>query len=211
RVWKYVGDEVLLYKKVQNINDLFVAPEFCSKTVTSVTDAIYNSSGFSLYLKGAVWIADVQYVQSLNVIENLKKTNILISIDNARGSNIDFLGPEIDLGFRLSKFVGTSKVAVSAELAFILFRKRGDVSHISKYCYQVEERLKVLSFEKLKGIWGSRRYPIIWYMNDWSAESFQYDEHYNSNLAQIVINEQYENIKIIEKVFSDLKRVSYLN
>src|SRR5699024_10242748 len=119
-------------------------------------------------------------------------------------SNIDFLGPEIDLGFRLSKFVGTSKVAVSAELAFILFRKRGDVSHISKYSYQVEERLKVLSFEKLKGIWGSRRYPIIWYMNDWSAESFQYDEHYNSNLAQIVINEQYENINTIIERLSNL-------
>jgi hypothetical protein len=72
----------------------------------------------------------------------------------------DFLGPEIDAGFRISKFALRRRLVVSAELSCLLFRERAAYTGI-------EKQLKIVSFQILKGVWTGRHYPIVWYERDW--------------------------------------------
>jgi len=100
-------------------------------------------------------------------------------------------------------FACAGGLVVSAELACLLYRERAAYG-------EIEERLRIVSFQILKGVWGGRNYPIVWYEADWAKinESFVYDEHLTSELAASVQNRSGQESRLarIEKVFRDLGR-----
>ncbi|MCR8927454.1 hypothetical protein NLI92_002838 [Priestia megaterium] len=212
RVWKYIGDEVLFYKRVSSIAELYLAPNFCIETIETVTSQLYASYKFTkkkLFIKGTVWIANVHEQGENNSSET--EQNIVFQVDGIKGErNKDFLGPQIDLGFRLSKFAQKGKVLVSSELAYLLYLKGREIKNsnaidISRK-YDVDGCLKIVGFETLKGIWSERRYPIIWYFNNWQEieKSFDYDEHISSNIVANIIDNEIKDISVIEKIVEDI-------
>jgi hypothetical protein len=108
KVWKYSGDEVLL-----------VAELTCSKLQASLhllamarTIAHFNNDfhekGFKLRFKGTAWVAAFPV------------TNIELDLGKAEGLTVrDFLGPSIDLGFRLAKHASEGRLIISASLAYL--------------------------------------------------------------------------------------------
>ncbi|MFH0823816.1 MAG: hypothetical protein V2B18_13790 [Pseudomonadota bacterium] len=66
---------------------------------------------------------------------------------------VDYLGPDIDTGFRLGKHIHPGFMIVSMELAELLGRA-------PKHLQQV--RGTIVGWEMLKGVWDGRPYPIIW-------------------------------------------------
>lgn len=121
----------------------------------------------------------------------------------------DFLGPDIDIGFRISKFALRKRLVVSAHLAWLLFHERAA-------CPEIEDQLRIVSLEILKGVWGGRHYSIIWFEKDWTQinDSFLYDEHLSSEtVRRIKDGEVVKNgsLNLIEKVFSDLGKQSELD
>jgi hypothetical protein len=158
-----------------------------------------------LAIKGTVWIAEAQPVQPSDAADiKFTSRNIIVETGRSPSEVIrDFLGPDIDAGFRISKFALRRRLVVSAELAAVLYRERGLFPEICN-------RLKITSYQTLKGVWGGRHYPIVWYEEDWEAigKTFLFDEHITSEIAASVKDGLREDstLATIEKVFSDLGR-----
>ena len=207
-VWKYVGDEVLFYKEVIDKEDIHVALPAAYAALLATMDVLhknYPSSRELLAVKGTVWIAEASPILPSEATKTDEKSrNVIVETGRSpAGLKRDFLGPDIDVGFRISKFALRRRLVVSAELACLLFRERAAHSDI-------EERLRIVSFQVLKGVWGGRHYPIVWYEADWNniKETFLYDEHITSELAAGAERVTGLDSKLarIEKVFRDLGR-----
>lgn len=141
-VWKVMGDEVI-----------FVVEPSSASEVTTILIALlrtmrrYEQSrleALPLRLKGAAWLAD--FAES-NIELDIPE---LSSEDSA--PHVDFIGPDIDLGFRLSKFARPATLVLSLDLAEVLLAAPN----------RAEASLYLVGREELKGVMFGRPYPVIW-------------------------------------------------
>ena len=70
---------------------------------------------------------------------------------SAESEHFDFVGPLIDIGFRLSKFASLRKFVISADLAWLI-TAQGDAAMPFHYDGR----------ESLKGVLNDQPYPIFW-------------------------------------------------
>ena len=222
-VWKYIGDEVLFFKELNSKEDLFdVIPgsqEVLTSTLKHLND-VYKENLKPLSLKGTIWCAPVTEARGveLRIPQDEKPRNF--SIDNVyedfdtpyekSTSRKDFIGPDIDIGFRISKYAEKEKVVASADLAYMVLKSKPPVG-IDKN--RLTENLKIVSYEDLKGIWNDRYYPIIWYYKDWKniKESFAYDDRFKSEIIDNVYLNQFDDIKYLLKIFKQLSIIAEKN
>jgi len=136
-IWKYVGDEILFYSKIDNISQIPITIQAFKETLEFFSK---NSKEFTI--KGTAWTAQ------LNLIDKsfyMNKTN-----DNDNNT-LDFIGPSVDCGFRLSKFSSNDYMAVSIEIV-----------DLCKEDSLLQDALYFLSSESLKGVNNNeRKYPIF--------------------------------------------------
>lgn len=205
KVWKYIGDEILLFLKINQINELTKLPSQLYKVMNDVQSTLEesfpNSKGL-IYLKGTVFIAKINEIGK----ENEKHKNyILKTYNNDQLENQiiirDFLGPDIDLGFRLTKHSHKNQLVVSLELVYLI------TNYFSKdYSYKIDSNFRVMKLISLKGIWHNRKYPVIWYkpnIDDWEPlKLLEYDDDLlkNKELAFYLNNysEQTENLNLLD-------------
>jgi len=140
-VWKVMGDEVV-----------FVAEPKSGEEVTLFLTALlrtmrlYEARHFTempLRLKGTAWLADFD------------GQNIEIEIPELSGeggAHLDYIGPDIDLGFRISKFARQGAMVVSLEVAEVVLA----ASNAAQAAFYMMGR------EPLKGVMFGRAYPILW-------------------------------------------------
>jgi class 3 adenylate cyclase len=163
RLWKYVGDEILFYKKVEGDRDLQLSLASFLTISKTTTKSLWNESktarSAKLSTKPSAWIAMVGRMASreLNVpLEDFRPgtaSNLLVKLGNAKDPlRVDFLGPDIDVGFRISAFSRPGTVAISAELARALLKIDESKS---------AEKMRVVTYKKLRGAWNGRAYPIV--------------------------------------------------
>lgn len=227
RLWKYVGDEVLLYKRIDSPAALFECVPAAYEAMERAVLAIHSEfpdTKTVLSIKCVVWCAQVHHLRAEDFAGSPAREigpyrNIVLPRTVPVGEeepealdtdNLDFLGPDIDVGFRISRYARRLRLVVSAELAYLLFRDRTNVRDHSREW--VEDRLRIVGYEMLKGIWGERQYPIIWYEKDWSQfeSSFWYDERFDSELTHPVAtppSSEHAQIRNVERVFRDLDRL----
>lgn len=209
-VWKYVGDEVLMYKLVTRNDELVKCLKAASEVISATTAAIYSlvpdAKNF-LDVKGALWCARVGRFEnpSSELASREKAPNLVFQSGTGASIQVDFLGPDIDVGFRIAKHSARRRLVVSAELAYLLYLNRVSYSF-------VEDQLRIVSFEVLKGVWDDRRYPILWCEKDWSriGSTFLYDEQYDNTLVRRVQNEtdSLGGLKDLTKILDDQGRLS---
>jgi hypothetical protein len=219
KVWKYVGDEVLLYKQITNLDELSKDIPKVFHVCRSVSRAVQNSFDQArnfLSVKATVWIARAAEVppQDINGLkqqlifggaseEAVESPNIVVRVTSGEEQqSMDFLGPDVDAGFRIAKFSHSEKLTVSADLAYLL-SMHGRANDIRR------ENLRIISYEELKGIWAGRYYPIVWYYEDWKevAASFGYDEEFRSDLIKKARDAGIKpNIDNLKKIFSGLNK-----
>lgn len=140
-VWKVMGDEVV-----------FVATPTSPEELTSILIALlrtmqmYEERHFQqlpLRLKGTAWLAD------------FAGQNIEIEIpelSSSGGAHLDFIGPDIDLGFRISKFAKPGSIVVSLDVLEVMLGA-GNAAEAALY---------LMGKEPLKGVMFGRPYPIVW-------------------------------------------------
>lgn len=150
QVWKVMGDEVV-----------FAAEPASPEELTSIllallrTMRMYEAKHFQelpLRLKGTAWLADTD------------GANIEIEIpelSSGQGAHLDYIGPDIDLGFRISKFARPGCITVSLDVMEAIIGARNSA----------QAALFLMGQEPLKGVLFGRPYPIIW-MLDADGEGF---------------------------------------
>ncbi|WP_053402477.1 NUDIX domain-containing protein [Priestia koreensis] len=211
KVWRYAGDEILFYKQIDKISDLYDVPRIAHRVIKVVLEALnskYAETKNLLFIKSTLWIAEATYVESQDLTESETiLNNLIINFDIGQKRNVDFLGSDIDLGFRIAKFAQRDKVIISAELAYLLYKERGIIEE--DFNYNVLDSLRIVTYEKLKGIWNDRHYPIIWYHESWDKpdEMFLYDEHFNSDIVKKIISKEFSSemkIDRLKKIFTEV-------
>jgi hypothetical protein len=224
-IWKYLGDEILLYFRIDDIKKIYNSPCFTYKIQTSVLNDLDDLFQIKdkLNIKSTLWIAGITIIPPIDPKEydkyiddeNSVYRNIGINLPNSRDGrdDKDFLGIDIDTGFRISNYANKDKVTLSAELAYLLHRMdKGDNKDI-------DNNMRIVSHEILKGVWNNKAYPIIWYYHDWQKifDSFDYDEYKKNEIVQAIYMQKETmkstktNIDELEKVFEQLKQLQYRN
>ena len=204
-LWRIIGDEMVFDLPIHSED---VLPEAVS-AVFEVTQHI------SILLKTGKFFDTLQDQRLLQSEINVLKTHHTLSIkatawiavindkheslydnivlDYSTGSPnrsiLEFLGRDIDIGFRLKEYTQDRRLCISLELAHFLVNT-GKRDH-----------LHILDYARLKGVWGEGLYPIIWYYNadivrtcqkeitqhgeaTPFAQSFRYDETDNNPIVK---------------------------
>ena len=142
RIWKAMGDEVL-----------FVATPATPAEMTSILIAVLRTmriyedrymTDLPLRLKGTAWLADFD------------GHNIEIEIPELSSGDAsayqDFIGPDIDLGFRVTKFARAGCMALSLDVA----------EQVLQAANASAAALYLVGSEPLTGVMFGRPYPIVW-------------------------------------------------
>ena len=241
---KFVGDEVLLYINVYDCEELYdivratdetlqramsqistkialsydcqkncseygdtCGCPFCQKNISNCN--IENILEHSLGVKATIWLAICgRDDKNRNIIHSTSSA----TTDLFQNAMFDFLGPEIDEGFRIAKYAVKNRIIVSPFLANALYSSSND----KDFPIIIEKNFKIVSYQKLKGIWHDRLFPIIMYFPSSKNihEYLEYDEIELSTYSEIKIS-GFEgercNITYLAKIFKDvhLEKESY--
>ena len=238
KVWKYLGDEILLYVSIQDLgldldsrsSFLIKIPEKVYKVQSEAAKKIQEDLFMpELEVKSTVWIAGVQTIWSY---ENKKLDknyqNIIATIDmeakgetenkteNGAKDRDDFLGPDMDIGFRVAKFAFHHKVVLSADFAYLLHEiptKIKDEEIDYKIDYKIDDDLQIVSYEILKGVWNEQYYPIVWYFPDWKSKDllFFYDDHKKNPIVDRVLSGRIDPIDKLTQVYKELGKTKEID
>jgi hypothetical protein len=216
-VWKYLGDEILLYLIIKNIEDIYESPRFTYEIQINVMETLRTNFNIKseLNIKSTIWVAGITTIPAIKINDYKKHPikddsifrNIAFSLSDQNGNKKDFLGQDIDVGFRIAKYAHKNKVTISAGLAYLLNR-------MDKGTHQnIDQDIKIVSYEYLKGIWNNRAYPIIWYYPQWNQDnimrSFDYDEYKNNEIINSIRRDECEDIAKLESILEQLGYKKY--
>lgn len=171
-LWRVLGDEIIFIVPITErevlgeyvagiyailleiagmIDDgsLFDEIEYLDKSEKSVMKGQHIIS-----LQAAAWIGVVtDGVKIRDKSYQGEVDNVLdIFEEKGQGKFYEFIGNDIDAGFRIQKFTRSKRLILSFELAYLIAENE-----------KLKENLYIITYKRLKGIWQERLYPIIWY------------------------------------------------
>lgn len=223
-MWRILGDEVIFIVPIKEKNDIFVYVNSIFEILNIMVFQLKKGTFFDelglcdfdcnlmkmqniISMKASAWIAVIG--------ENFKKLeqydNLIERFKLQEGYGIfEFLGNDIDTGFRIKENTQDRRFAISYELAYIVSRNTDYLKNIH-----------IITYKRLKGVWQNRLYPIIWYYDekyfDGSSfeDSFYYDEKENNELVKQYFenrvnpelgHEMYDNVEYaLNKILVDQK------
>lgn len=168
--WKSIGDEVLFTKAIADHRQLATTLA-CWMTAANRMREFLKGENSSLDVKCTAWLAGFPFRNREAVVNRRPRANenqvedyyvasgILINefYKDPEKSDllIDYIGPSIDTGFRLTGFSSHRKMVVSIDLAYVLSMTSfdGEVARIN---------LHYDGSHSLKGVMGSAPYPVFW-------------------------------------------------
>jgi len=166
-VWKYIGDEVVLVAELickehhASLHVLALAETIKQFNCNFADKPILEDQNNILRFKGTAWVA------------GFPVTNIELDLPGpVKNQTIkDFLGPSIDLGFRLSKFASEDRLIISASLAHLIVSESPMKEPII-YADGKENSLRLCfgGSAEVKGI-KNGEHPLIWYSVNETTES----------------------------------------
>jgi hypothetical protein len=191
RFWKTIGDEVVFWKDLTDARQIWLTLACWLKTIESLRNYFRDKpdeSANNLDVKSAAWIAGfpVRNKAVLDVASAHMPLELIVGGLNAfydaeEGAPVaDFIGPGIDVGFRISGLASSRKLAISLDVAYILAKSHEAMeAEVAKRSLLTDDyfpegdgsddekivgRLKVhySGSEPLKGVLGGIHYPKFW-------------------------------------------------
>lgn len=153
-VWKVIGDEIVFRARARSAEEaLLITEAFCRTVVTY--DARFVER-WPLRIRGCCWAA------------RFPGRNIEINIPEMGGVGaVDYLGPDVDLGFRLVSQADRGQVILSLNLAKAL----------AALPERREMQFHYVDRKVLRGVFDGRPYPLILVtLPDCMPELWQWEE-----------------------------------
>lgn len=163
----------------------------------NIHDILKSSVG----IKATMWIA---MCSSRDDARNVVHVTSSVADDWSQNKTFDFLGSDIDEGFRIAKYSVKNRVLVSPFLANALYSNDDDAIKTD-----LENALFIVSYQQLKGIWNDRSFPIVMYfplLKD-IYSNFEYDELELPTYSEIKnsgIDRERCKVSYLEKIFEDV-------
>lgn len=205
-VWRILGDEVIFIVRLTDIEQIY---SYVANVYTILQESIagiLNGNFFIalagldeieieamrrqnvLSLKGAAWIARVSRgeIKTERFVENIYYEYDL----GERRKIFEFLGNDIDAGFRIAKQTCNRRLVISFELAYLLAKRT-----------ECLELIHIITYKELKGIWGNSLYPIIWYYdkNEHNGKRFEDSFFYDEAEKEGLVKEYFLNMSEMKK------------
>jgi hypothetical protein len=141
-VWKVIGDEIVLIAYPNSPREAELLLLAFYKTVINYDKKIFER--WPLRIKGCCWAAQ------------LSSRNRAIEIPEMFGGDaeqayVDYLGPDVDTGFRLASCGGRGQVMVSSNLVHL----------VSEMNSGSGTQFHFVGRKVLKGVYGGRPYPLF--------------------------------------------------
>lgn len=180
RIWKYAGDEVLFYTQVSTSENLAAIVRTAHRALRAIASALQNTAPGtpdSLSVKGTCWVGDCVAARPGDMraaARELVARNLMFPAgDLPESSSFDFIGLDIDAGFRVARRSAKQLLVLSAELAWLLLELPSGVE---------AKEIRIADHVQLPGIWEERHYPICAYSDDWPGFESQlsYDDRFRS-------------------------------
>lgn len=226
-LWRVLGDEAIFIVRITNKDQIYEYVDYIYKVLINIVKEIksgmfvkelndrktYNNlNDFQniISLKSSAWLAIVKNIGDIIVdcynsdYENISTVYDVSTEDSKQEYKFyEFLGNDIDTGFRISKYTSDRRLVISFELAYILSQRTSYLSN-----------LNIITFKKMKGIWENRHYPIIWYYNESLSfnepfeNSFYYDEEETDDLVKEYFTNRNSNTAVLKECieFDDIKK-----
>lgn len=177
-VWKYLGDEILFSVYVRNLTHLTLCLDAFFQALDEYGNYLERYEP-KVDVKGCGWVAHfpVPNVTIANLpfgeTSSTDETTFDKDTHYNKGHNqdyiteeqekaadqkphlYDFLGKDIDTGFRISKFAAPDLFAMTVELAWLL------AESVHRKLMHKEIKFSFHNFQSLKGVIGGRDYPVI--------------------------------------------------
>ena len=139
--WKSLGDELIYVIDLKKYNNLHLHIEIFIEIIRKFNEQV-KQKGYGLCIKGSAWTAGFPISNTIIADEDFPPDKTTIN----KIENFDFIGPSIDLGFRISKFSNIDRFIVNIDIALIL----------SLTCSET------LFYDGKQDLRGVGHYPIFW-------------------------------------------------
>lgn len=181
KLWRAIGDELIFIVPVRDkerlcnyVDYIFgILSDICTELkYGNVFDSFKSEyrkgelflSQNTLSLKSAAWIAIINNNSRLPEPYDCFSKHYKLSGNN---EIIDFMGNDIDAGFRIKQLTQIRRLVVSYELAYFLSEKS-----------DCQSNLHIIAYKQLKGIWEGHYYPVIWYYNEQYSGGTNFDNSF---------------------------------
>lgn len=172
KLWKTIGDEVVFEKVVTDHRQVSTVLMCWVKALDRMR-LFLRDKDVRLDVKSTAWLAGFPVVNKEVVLDGgvdgpaLNSENYFIESgsilnryytgDLLPGLVIDYVGPAIDTGFRLSAFATSRKLVISVGIAYVLSKTSStDDKRIIRF------RTMFDGGSPMKGVMGGRQYPVFW-------------------------------------------------
>lgn len=155
-LWKTIGDELLFCSRVRSHEHLAC----CVQAFLNALNAygrILDQEGRHMDVKGAGWIAAFPAPNVTVTLKELPSVEYLAEELESRADEepekFDFLGRDIDSGFRVARHASSDRFVSSVELAWLLSEAHRSKLIVGAFAYHGRHILK--------GVLKDRPYPVI--------------------------------------------------
>jgi hypothetical protein len=196
-VWKLVGDEIIFKCEPKSVEDAARAVTAFHRTIVGYDQALFER--WPLRVKGTVWAAAfLERNIEINIPERMHWK------DSDQAIHTDYLGPDVDAGFRISQHAPAGGVIVSVNLAEALAKVSDEFGLNFHY----------VGREVLKGVFSGRPYPlIVLSLPECTPNLWEWEETEN-DYAKMVLEKAplkpLELIQLAEKIRTYLNRMCHL-
>lgn len=187
--WKFNGDEILYKRKVNGL-------EFICRIIESVDLHLKRINTEmakiikDISVKATIWLA-LSETDALHYMHNFS-----FQIDG----EVDFVGKNIDEGFRLTKCSSMQKIAIDPKIVYILldtydyyrnpthrnkqikfYGSKENVEDVNfeRIYTQIIHKLHLVGYSRCKGVWNNHPYPVYWYYDEIQSDEIRYNEYLN--------------------------------
>lgn len=202
--WKFNGDSITYRKKIQSIDELFRFIQKANVQLKNFEIVLNDDTNEfkTICIRGAIWIS---------AFTNCEDKTCCVNNATFQKSQFgkEFVGENIDEGFRLSACSKASNLVVDPKIVYILTLYHNILTKNDRSCplgfnqdefsefleekidtltlaKQTSDALKeldntvkrfyLMEYQKCKGVWNDRSYPIFWYIEDLKKINYIYDD-----------------------------------
>ncbi|MBD3760328.1 hypothetical protein O4H52_04155 [Sphingomonadaceae bacterium G21617-S1] len=169
-IWKTIGDEIIFTKDLTDDLQIWIVLEAWLAATTRVRNSLRTlgvGRGAVLDLKSTAWLAGFP-------VRNHTVYGPSTGEDSSRAGNVDYIGPAIDIGFRLCQLSTAQRFHLSVDVVYFLSSTTAFSSYddgLRRYLLarpgRVEEQFGTIQVyfggtEYLRGVMGGTHYPKFW-------------------------------------------------
>jgi hypothetical protein len=162
RFWKARGDELIFAVELKQESDARTHLARFVKTIewyhAKQPSFGRTATGSPIKLKATAWLAGFPLRNYILDVQDLVFNRPSSDSTNLESETRDFIGPSVDLGFRLEALATYRKLIVSADLAWLVTRKQN-----RKTLSESRLKLRYDGRAHLKGVFGGVAYPVFWF------------------------------------------------